>query len=349
MIQKPYSSRLQSSLLAGLVFLHWMAIQPLATAADSPLFIPFQGQVTNQAGTVVSDGQYSVIFNLYDQAVGGQPVWSERHVRIGVTRGMINVFLGSISPLANVDFSQTKYLGITVDNDNLATTADPEMVPRSLIIPAFHAKKAELASNSLKLAGYDWTPLLTNGSNDPSTGKLRGDKIADSSIGGSQISNGSISTVKLASGAINYGIIAQRTAGTTVPLGGFATSDPVDHGDVNLPLAGRTFTSPNHKVTLTTKGGPVLLFLSGSTIEAVSGSTTNVSIRFRRNGTQQVEGNVLFRWQGRGNMAPGAVLQIDRPAAGTHTYEVDFTASAENGAIVSSFGMTMVRLNAVEL
>lgn len=61
-------------------------------AVESPLYIPFQGQVTNQAGVLSADGQYSVIFNLYDQAVGGQPVWSERHVKIGVARGMINVF-----------------------------------------------------------------------------------------------------------------------------------------------------------------------------------------------------------------------------------------------------------------
>ena len=75
--------------LVGGVLLSVLAFCDLAVAADSPTYIPFQGQVTNQGGTVVADGQYSIIFNLYDQAVGGQPVWSERHVKVGVTRGTV--------------------------------------------------------------------------------------------------------------------------------------------------------------------------------------------------------------------------------------------------------------------
>lgn len=181
-------------------------------AAESPLYIPFQGQVTNQAGNVSADGQYSVIFNLYDQAVGGQPIWSERHVKIGVTKGMINVFLGSITPLTAVDFSQTKYLGITVDVDNLATTADPEMVPRSLIMPAFHAKKAE---NATKLAGQDWSVFFVNGTgdatNDPTTGFLSGAKIRPASITAAQLDASSVQTGQIQDAAVNSAKIADGT------------------------------------------------------------------------------------------------------------------------------------------
>lgn len=175
----------------------------------SPLYIPFQGQVTNQAGVLSADGQYSVIFNLYDQAVGGQPVWSERHVKIGVTKGMINVFLGSITALTAVDFSQTKYLGITVDVDNLATTADPEMVPRSLIMPAFHAKKAE---NATKLAGQDWSVFFVNGTgdatNDPTTGFVSGAKIRPASITETQLNAASVQTNQILDAAVNSAKIA---------------------------------------------------------------------------------------------------------------------------------------------
>jgi microcystin-dependent protein len=181
-------------------------------AAESPLYIPFQGQVTNQSGSVSPDGQYSVIFNLYDQAVGGQPVWSERHVKIGVTKGMINVFLGSIAPLAAVDFSQTKYLGITVDVDNLATTADPEMVPRSLIMPAFHAKKAE---NATKLAGQDWSVFFVNGNgdatNDPTAGFLSGAKIRPASITAAQLNAASVQTNQIQDAAVNSAKITDGT------------------------------------------------------------------------------------------------------------------------------------------
>ncbi len=206
-------------------------LHPSSFAAESPLYIPFQGQVTNQSGVLAADGQYSVIFNLYDQAVGGQPVWSERHVRIGVTRGMINVFLGSISPLTSVDFSQTKYLGITVDTDNLATTADPEMVPRSLIMPAFHAKNAE------KLAGHNWSAAFTTpdptigfikperlGVNSVSTDKIAAsaittEKIAINSVTADKLADGLISTAKLANNSITIEKLAAAVAEALVPTG----------------------------------------------------------------------------------------------------------------------------------
>ena len=187
---------------AAAVFLSCLCLHPssVARAADSPLYIPFQGQVTNQGGALAADGQYSVIFNLYDQAVGGQPVWSERHVKIGVNKGMINVFLGSISPLTAVDFSQTKYLGITVDTDNLATTADPEMVPRSLIMPAFHAKNAE------KMAGHNWSSFMT--SNNPSTAFIQSTRIDANTITTTQVSDNAVTTAKIADTAITSAKLA---------------------------------------------------------------------------------------------------------------------------------------------
>lgn len=186
---------LRASLLAALL-LSSLIPHPSSFAAESPQYIPFQGQVTNQAGAIVADGQYSVIFNLYDQAVGGQPVWSERHVKVGVTRGMVNVFMGSISPLTAVDISQTKYLGITVDTDNLATTADPEMVPRSLILSAFHSKTAEkmtafdAATGQSLGVSYGWSTLFDNG--NPATGRIAGTKLSDDSVNSGKITNGTI-------------------------------------------------------------------------------------------------------------------------------------------------------------
>lgn len=219
-------------------------------AADSPLYIPFQGQVTNQAGAIVADGQYSVIFNLYDQAVGGQPVWSERHVKIGVNRGMINVFLGSIAPFDrgtpsaadDVDFSQIKYLGITVDTDNLATTADPEMVPRSLIIPAFHAKKAE---NSTKLAGFDWSSILTGGANDPSNGTIRGDKLADASVSGVKIGMSAITNVNLASNSVQSAQILDGAVSNSKISDSTITGAKLADASIGLAkLLPRTVVSP---------------------------------------------------------------------------------------------------------
>src|SRR4051812_17873773 len=97
-----------------LPFLIVAALAPPVRAQQtaSPTLIPFQGQLTNQQGVAYSAGKYTIVFNLYNQAVGGTAVWTERHQKVGVINGMVNVFLGSIAPFPDtVDFAQVNYLG----------------------------------------------------------------------------------------------------------------------------------------------------------------------------------------------------------------------------------------------
>jgi len=205
------------SLLLGLLVLAAQVLSPSTTSAQatSQRLIPFQGRLTNQAGVAYTSGQYSITFNLYSQAVGGSTLWTERHEKVGVTNGMVNVFLGSITPLAAVDFSTVKYLGITIDADNNPATADPEMVPRQMIIPAFHsktadtAKTADLALNSNKLNGSDWTPLF--GTNSPA-GTISGSKITAGTIGSSQLGAGAVQSGNLSAGAVTTDKLSTEVA-----------------------------------------------------------------------------------------------------------------------------------------
>lgn len=183
----------------------------MAHAAPAPTLIPFQGRLTDQAGTAYTNGQFTLIFNLYDQAVGGNVLWTETHQKVGVVNGMVNVFLGSINPaLAGVDFSQTRHLGITIDADNNKNTPDPEMVPRQMIIPAFAAKNAE------KLAGYDWSPIF--GANNPS-GTIPGSKLTPASITSAQLAAGAVLTTNIANGQITVAKLANEVAQLLVPAG----------------------------------------------------------------------------------------------------------------------------------
>jgi hypothetical protein len=219
-----------------LVLASSLALHSSSLANEAPLYIPFQGQVTNQQGTVVADGQYSVIFNLYDQPVGGQPVWSERHTKIGVTRGMINVFLGSIAPLTSVDFSQIKYLGITVDTDNLATTADPEMVPRSLILPSFHAKNAE------KLAGHNWTAVMTG--SDPSTSFIKSNRIDANTINTNQMVNSAVTDAKLAANSVTNTKIADGSVTNSKLAANSVGTANIQNGAVTAAKLSSDVTTP---------------------------------------------------------------------------------------------------------
>jgi len=199
---------------------------PAAAAQDvSPTLIPFQGRLTDQAGVAYTNGQYTLTFNLYDQAVGGSTVWTERHEKVGVINGMVNVFLGSIQSIEGIGFETTKYLGITVDADDNPATADPEMVPRTMIIPAFYAKNAQ------NLGGFDWTHILAGGSNNPQTGFLNGGKIQENSITHVQIGTEAITADNIGGGQVTGPKLAPGAADSAISDGGI-TSAKIGVGEV---------------------------------------------------------------------------------------------------------------------
>ena len=203
----------------------------------APTLIPFQGRLTDQSGVAYTNNQYTIVFQLYDQAVGGTLLWSERHEKVGVLNGMVNVFLGSISSLGGVNFSTTRYLGITVDGDNNPNTPDPEMVPRQMIIPAFWAKNAD---NATKMGGFGWNDLLANNATNPSTGSISGAKIAAGTITGASIASGTLTGSQLASGTVTGVNIADNAIGSGKIATGAVGTNQIQDGSITLvKLAGR--------------------------------------------------------------------------------------------------------------
>lgn len=188
--------------LAAVAGLAWAG---LAWAAETPQVIPFQGRLTNQQGTPYTEGTYDIVFSLYDAPVGGTALWTERHTGVGLVNGMVNVFLGSIVKLDGQDFTQVRYLGITIDADGNANTADPEMVPRQMVIPAFYAK------DSAALRGADWSAILASGATDPRTGYIAGARIASKSVKAAQLADKNVTTAKLADRGVTGAKIATNS------------------------------------------------------------------------------------------------------------------------------------------
>ncbi|MFZ5986794.1 MAG: hypothetical protein ACOYWZ_06695, partial [Bacillota bacterium] len=64
---------MKKGVLTGLigVFL-WVGL----AFGDIPKLINYQGKVTNQDGTPVSDGSYSMEFKLYNVPTGGNALWN---------------------------------------------------------------------------------------------------------------------------------------------------------------------------------------------------------------------------------------------------------------------------------
>lgn len=163
--------------------------------------IPFQARITDSSGTPVADGTYGVTFQIYDAPTGGTALWVEPHSNLAIVGGVLNVFLGSIAslddpngdsnPSDSIDFSATsggRYVGVRVGNGS-------EMVPRHQLVPAFHARRADITENAAH-AGTSDIALIAQSVQPGSitipalapTFSLPGGSIAANSITGSQLS-----------------------------------------------------------------------------------------------------------------------------------------------------------------
>src|SRR6266487_4134594 len=99
----------------------------LATASfaeEAPRLLPFQGRLTDQNAIAVSNGVRLIHFKIYDLPTGGSPVWAGELHRTTVNGGLVNVMLGTKTPLSGIDFNRQLYLEITVDVSGPAGVPD---------------------------------------------------------------------------------------------------------------------------------------------------------------------------------------------------------------------------------
>lgn len=123
--------------------------------------LPYQGVLKTSGGVKVSDGNYDIIFKIYDAPTGGNILWTGTHTAangnaVTVTDGVFSVLLGSGSGNAiTIDFSDDAlYLGVKIG-------VDSEMTPRKRI------GSAGYAFNTDKLDGVDSLSFLR--SDEPDT------------------------------------------------------------------------------------------------------------------------------------------------------------------------------------
>ena len=156
--------------------------------AQSPRLIPFQGRVTDGAGQPLQ-GVYRVTFVIYDEATGGEALFTESHADVSVIAGQINVLLGSLVSLDDPNGDQNtadavsfdgaqrpRFLGVKVGADT-----NQEMVPRHQLVPSFHARTADttvpggvdteqLADGAVTVEKIDPTVLIPAGAIMPYAG-----------------------------------------------------------------------------------------------------------------------------------------------------------------------------------
>jgi hypothetical protein len=343
----------------------------------APKLLPFQGRLTDQNGVAISNGVKVVQFKIYNVPTGGSPVWAGEIHRTTVNGGLVNVLLGTKTPLDGVDFDQQLYLEITVDvsgpggiPDNAITAADPPMLPRQLIMPVVFASES---GDSRKLAGADWSSIF--GTNSP-VGTIPGSKIqtqgitaaqiapqtitsaqiAPQSITSNQIASGTIGAVNIAPGAVTLSNLAPKPVGTTVGIGGVAVSNP--SGNWNSTTPNSMTQVPLLGVSLTTTGRPVMIFLSGDnppSDRAFLSSSRQVGLVYAELSVQLTRDGLVVGYERQldfGNnvmqVAPGCFRFFDNPGAGTHIYRLSIQGG-EGPTDATAAGVNAVVLVAYEL
>ncbi|MBI4606047.1 MAG: hypothetical protein HY721_29120 [Planctomycetes bacterium] len=147
----------------------------------APLQLPFQGRLLTAGGEPVPARNATMLFSLYESPTGGTAAWSSGPVAVEVKGGgMVNVLLGDAArPLTGLDFSRALYLGVRIDDpaNAAALEKEPELLPRVQILPALFSHGAGHALDSSLLKGASWNAILAGGSDDPTSGLIRGDKV----------------------------------------------------------------------------------------------------------------------------------------------------------------------------
>ena len=104
--------------------------------AATPAVSSIEGALYSSGGGAAADGNYNVTFSLYKDELGGNPVWFEGPVVIGVKSGQWQHLLGSTKALTTAALNgQTLWLGLQI-------ASDPELPRKPLAASAFAVRAA---------------------------------------------------------------------------------------------------------------------------------------------------------------------------------------------------------------
>jgi len=211
----PTTRYLKTSLLTGLLLL-------LSTGITLAQQMNYQGHLTDSAGNAVGDAQYSITFDIYDAATGGNKMWGPEIIPADTVQGRFNVILGPTDATSRniinaFDGGTTRYLQITFQGNAI--------LPRQQILAAPVAFRAMVA-----------------------------DTVTNGSIGTAQLADGSVTAAKINGGTgvwTGSGTNIYHTGGNI----GINTTAPQSDLQVNGVIAARGPTLTNGYATMVTGSG----------------------------------------------------------------------------------------------
>lgn len=84
--------------------------------------IRFQGSLNDTSGMPI-EGSFNLTFRIYDQETASAAIWQETQNDINIEEGLLNIELGSVTPLSALAFDKQYWLSIEIDSDS-------EIIPR---------------------------------------------------------------------------------------------------------------------------------------------------------------------------------------------------------------------------
>lgn len=132
-----------------------LALAPAAAMWADTSFA-YQGLLLDEKGRLLAEPNHSIVFRIYEQASGGEPLWASTNSVSLNEKGLFSVELSgnavsgeSLSSLLLANASRPLYIGLTVDNDV------GEIAPRQqlLSVPkAFRAANCVAAKNGFSVS-----------------------------------------------------------------------------------------------------------------------------------------------------------------------------------------------------
>jgi hypothetical protein len=229
----------------------------------------YQGKLTNATGQAVPDGNYPMIFRIYNQATGGTTLWME-YDTVATRSGLFNILMGSKTAL-NLPFRQNCWLGITA-------LTDVEMTPRTQLLSSGYAFRTDSASFADSVGKHGATHAPTGSDPIPGYVKATGDSMTGTLRVGTAGTCGVSSTADTAIFGRGIGSSGIGVAGTGVNAGvmgisgngGFAVYGDNTAGGVAIGAIGNALIEGNLLVTGTksavvnTSSGKRLLYCTES-------------------------------------------------------------------------------------
>ena len=140
-----------------------------ATAMWADTSFAYQGLLLDEKGRLLAEPNHSIVFRIYGEASGGEPLWASTNSVCLNDKGLFYVELSgnavsgeSLSSLMLANASKSLYIGLTVDND------EGEIAPRQklLSVPkAFRAANCVAANNGFVVSNRvtGTTAAIANG------------------------------------------------------------------------------------------------------------------------------------------------------------------------------------------